>query len=179
MKRDEAIHELRPSRKELQESLSGLSEELFLRPKAFNKWMLKDLVAHIASWDEEVVRVLQTFALPMESVFTYSISESDDFAVWNQAQVDLRRERSVGEILSELETSRRDLIQVVEGLTDPVLNRSRMTSWGMPATGFELIIRQVAHDREHAEQVRKYRRKMERWQRARKNIVEKRKANKK
>ncbi len=51
-----------------------------------------------------------------------------------------------------------------------------MTSWEKPATGFDLIRIQVAHDREHAAQVRSYRKKIERWARARQKLSAKRKA---
>jgi hypothetical protein len=175
MKRDEAIQQLRAGRKELQETILGLTEEDFLRPKAIDKWTLKDMLAHVASWDEEIVRVLQTFTMPGESQYTYVIADRNGFAVWNEEQVGSRRERTFSETMSEYEIARRDLIQVVEGLTDAVLNRSRMTSWGKPATGFALIMTQVEHDREHAEQVRSYRKKIDRWARARQKLTEKRK----
>jgi hypothetical protein len=178
MKRDEAIQQLRTARKELVETISGLNEEDFSRSKAVDKWTLKDLLAHIASWDEEMVRVLQTFTMPGESIYTYAIADRNGFAVWNEEQVAARRERAVSEVMSEFEIARRDLIQVIEGLTDAVLNRSRMTSWGKSATGFELIMTQVDHDREHAEQVRSYRKKIDRWARARQKLTEKRKTKK-
>src|SRR5262245_5598237 len=153
MKRDEAIQLLRASRKELQETLVGMSEDDYLRAKAIDKWTLKDTLAHVASWDEEMVRVLQTFTMPGESVYTYTISERNGFAVWNEEQVSARRELGVTQVLSEFETARRDLMQVIEGLTDAVLNRKRMTSWGKTATGFELVTTQMEHDREHANQI--------------------------
>jgi hypothetical protein len=83
---------------------------------------------------------------------------------------------TLAQVMSEFESARRDLIQVVEGLTDAVLNRMRMTSWGKPATGFDLLMLQMERDRANAELVRRYRKKRERWVRARKNIIEKRKA---
>jgi uncharacterized damage-inducible protein DinB len=178
MKRDEAIQQLRASRKELQETFGGLTEEDFTRARAINKWTLKDLLAHVASWDEEIVRVLQTFTMPGESQYTYTISDRNDYAVWNEEQVSARREHSVTQVMTEFEMSRRDLIQVVEGLTDPVLNRSRMTSWGTPMTGFELLVMQVEHDVDHADQVRSYRKKIDRWARARQRLTEKRKTKK-
>jgi uncharacterized damage-inducible protein DinB len=178
MKRDEAIQQLRAARKELQETLAGMSEEDFLRARAIDKWTLKDTLAHLASWDEEVVRVLQTFTMPGESQYTYIISERNGFAVWNEEEINARRERTVSQIMSEFETARRDLIQVIEGLTDAVLNRSRMTSWGRPATGFELRVTQAEHDREHANQIRSYRKKIERWARARQKLTEKRRTKK-
>jgi hypothetical protein len=178
MKRDEAIQQLRAGRKEFQETIAGLVEEDFLRAKAIDKWTLKDLLAHLASWDEEVVRVLQTFTMPGESHYTYVISDRNGFAVWNEEQIAMRRDHSLPQVMSEFEIARRDLIQVVEGLTDPVLSRSRMTSWGKPSTGFELVMTQVEHDVEHAAQVRSYRKKIERWARARQKLTEKRKTKK-
>lgn len=177
MKRDEAIHELRAARKELQETMSGLSEEDFVRPKAIVKWTLQDLLSHIAAWDEEMVRVLQAFSLASEPTFTYTISERNEYGAWNEEQVASRRGRAVEESLAEFESARRDLVQVIEGLTDPVLSRTRMTSWGVPATGFELIGGQAEHDREHAAQVRSYRKKIERWARARQKRTASRKAS--
>src|SRR5580765_5526374 len=112
MKRDEAIQLMRGSRKELTETLGGLSEEDFLRAKAIEKWTLKDLLAHVASWDEEIVRVLQTFTQPGDSQYTYTISDRNDYAVWNEEQVASRREHTVNEVMSEFEIARRDLLQV-------------------------------------------------------------------
>lgn len=178
MKRDEAIQLLRSARKEFQDTINGLTEEDLVRAKAIDKWTLKDLLANIAAWDEELVRVLQTFTMPGESQYTYAISDRNNFAVWNEEQVAARRELPLDRVMSEFEIARRDLIQVVEGLTDPVLNRSRMTSWGRTATGFELVVMQVEQDRIHAEQVRSYRKKIERWARARQKLTEKRKTKK-
>jgi uncharacterized protein (TIGR03083 family) len=178
MKRDDAIHELRAARKELQESLAGMGEEDYLRSNAIDKWTVKDLVAHVASWDEEVVRVLQAFSMQSQPVFTYLISSSKDFGAWNEDQIAQRREHTVPQVVSEFEKARRDLIQVIEGLTDPVLGRAKMTSWGEPQTGFDLIAMQAEHDREHTRQVMSYRKKIERWARARQKLSEKRKTKK-
>lgn len=178
MKRDEAIQLLRFSRKDLAETIAGLTEEDFSRAKAIDKWTLKDLLSHVASWDEEMVRVLQTFTMPGESQYTYTISDKNDYAAWNEDEVNSRRAKSVSEVMSEFEIARRDLIQVVEGLTDPVLNRSRMTPWGEAQTGFQLVTIQVEHDHEHADQVRSYRKKIDRWARARQKLTEKRKTKK-
>lgn len=179
MKRDEAIYQLRSARKELQDTLVDLTEEEYVRANAVNKWSVQDLLAYLAAWDEETVRILQTFPMPGESVYTYTISDRNDFAVWNQEQIVMRRNRPPAEVLQEFEKARRDLIQVVEGLTDAVLNRSRMTSWGKHATGFDLIMFQVERERKHAVLVRSYRKKRERWVRARKNLVARRKTKKK
>jgi uncharacterized protein (TIGR03083 family) len=179
MKRDEAVNKLRTARKDLLDSLQGLTEEDKLRPNAVEKWSIKDLLAHIASWDEEVLRVIQAFAMQPEPHFSYSISERNDFAAWNGDQIELRNERTLDQVQTEFRNARRDLIQVVEGLTDQVLMRPKMTSWGKIRTGFELLDEMVQHDVEHTKDVRSWRKKRERWARARQKYVSKRRESKK
>jgi uncharacterized protein (TIGR03083 family) len=179
MKRDEAVNKLRAARKNLLESLQGVSEEDKLRPNAVEKWSIKDLLAHVASWDEEVLRVIQAFAMQPEPHFSYSISERSDFAAWNADQIDLRKERSLEQVQTEFRNARRDLIQVVEGLTDQVLMRPKMTSWGKVRTGFELLDEMVQHDAAHTKDIRSWRKKRERWARARLKYVSKRRESKK
>jgi uncharacterized protein (TIGR03083 family) len=179
MKRDEAVNKLRAARKDLLESLEGVGEEDKLRPNAVEKWSIKDLLAHIASWDEEVLRVIQAFAMQPEPRFSYSISERSDFAGWNSDQIELRKERTLEQVQIEFRNARRDLIQVVEGLTDQVLMRPKMTSWGKVRTGFELLAEMVQHDSEHTKDIRSWRKKRERWARARQKYVSKRREGKK
>lgn len=179
MKRDEAVNKLRAARKDLLESLQGVSDDDKLRPNAVEKWTVKDLLSHMASWDEEVLRVVQAFAMQPEPRFSYSISERNDFAVWNGEQVELRKNLTLEQAETEFRNARRDLIQVVEGLTDQVLMRPKMTSWGKMHSGFELLDEMVQHDAEHTRDLRSWRKKRERWARARQKYVSKRREKKK
>lgn len=179
MKRDEAIQLLRAGRKELQDTLTELTEEDYARAKVVGKWSLQDLLACTAAWDEEMVRILQTFPMPGESLYSYTLSDRNEFGAWNQEQVELRRAQTLAQTMAELEKARRDLIQVVEGLTDAVLGRTRLTPWGKAVSGFELLAMQAERDRESAAAIRSFRRKKERWARARKNLTVKRKTKSK
>ncbi len=179
MKRDEVILKLRAARKELQDTLAGLTEEEMLRPTSVHHWSVKDFLAHIASWDEEQLRVIQAFSSQSAPQYSYEISDRDDFAIWNNAQIEQRREHSLQQVLTEFENARRDLIQIVEGFTDQVLARRKRTSWGEDRTGLELLEAQAEHDVEHAADIRGWRRKRERWARARQKYVKKRRESKK
>ncbi len=179
MKRDEAVVRLRSARKELLESLGGISEEDMVRPNAVVKWSLKDLLGHIAAWDEEILRVIQAYAMQPEPHYSYSISDRNDFAVWNAEQVELRKNNTLPQIRSEFDNARRDLIQIVEGVTDQVLMRPKRTPWDELRTGLELLDEEAAHDLEHAKDIRSWRKKRERWARARQKYVSKRRDTKK
>lgn len=174
MKRDEAVNKLRAARKELVESLEGVGDDEKLRPNAVEKWSVKDLLAHIASWDEEILRVIQAFAMQQEPRFSYTISERSDFASWNADQIELRKTRTLEQVQVEFRNARRDLIQVVEGLTDQVLMRQKATPWGKVRSGFDLLNEIVEHDADHMKDIRSWRKKRERWARARQKYVTKR-----
>lgn len=179
MKRDDAIVRLRASRRAFLETLAGVSDEDMVRPNAVEKWTLKDLLGHLAAWDEETLRVIQAFAMQSNPVYSYSISDRNDFATWNAEQFALRQEKTLEEIRAEFDNARRDLIQVIEGVTDQVLMRPKMTSWGKARTGLELLQDAADHDVEHAGDVRSWKKKRERWARARQKYVSKRREGKK
>jgi uncharacterized damage-inducible protein DinB len=179
MKRDDAINKLRAARKDLQDAGAGLSEEEMQRAGVVNEWSVKDLLAHIAAWDEEMLRVIQAFAMPGEAQYSYTISNEDDFAEWNSEQVAARRALTLEQTQHEFENARRDLIQIIEGITDPVLMRTKTTPWGTQSTGLELLNTEAEHDVEHAAHIRSWRKKRERWARARQKYVGKRRVTKK
>lgn len=178
MKRDEAIIKLRLARREFLETLVGVEDEDMLRPNVVEKWSLKDLLGHIAAWDEEMLRVIQAFTMQPEARYSYVISERDEFAVWNAEQIAARRDSTLEQIKSEFENARRDLIQVTEGMTDQVLARSKRTSWGTMQTGIELLNEIVAHDLTHAQDVRRWLKKRERWARSHQTYAAKRRESK-
>ncbi len=179
MKRDEAIVKLRAARRELFDALAGMTDEDLLRPNAADKWSVKDLLGHIAAWDEETLRVVQAFIMQTNPLYSYSISDRNEFATWNAEQAALRKDYTLDQIRRELENSRRDLIQVIEGVTDQVLMRSKVTPWGKPRTGLELLDDAVEHDLEHSRDIRSFRKKRDRWARARQKYTSKRREGKK
>lgn len=179
MKRDEALLKLRAARKELQQVLAGVPDQDRVRLKAVGEWSVKDVLGHIAAWDEECLRVIQAFAMQTEPQYAYTISEHNDFGAWNSEQIALRKERPLAAVKQEFDNARRDLIQIVEGMTDQVLMRSKLTTWGKERTGLELLEDLAAHDLDHAAMLRRWRKKRERWARARKKYVSKRREAKK
>ena len=179
MKREEAVVKLRATRRQLYEALSGIVDEDLVRPNAVGKWTIKDLLGHLAAWDEETLRVIQAFIMQSEPVYSYTISERGEFAVWNAEQITARQDHSLEAIRNELDNARRDLIQVIQGVSDQVLLRSKMTPWGRSRTSLELLDELAAHDLEHAKDVQSWRKKRDRWARARQKYVSKRREGKK
>lgn len=175
MKKSALIDRLRRSRHALLSSLQGLTEEDLLKPNAVNHWSLRELLAHLASWDAEAVRVAQANAMQDDPKFAYSISTYNDFATWNAEQIALRANQTLEQTLREVNTARSDLMQALDGMTDPVLRRAKKTPWGRVVSSYDLIATQIEHDEEHLKHILSFRKKLERWQRARTKAAVKRK----
>ena len=175
MKKSELVDRLRRSRHALLSSLQDLTAEDLLKPNAVNHWSLRELLAHLASWDAEVVRVVQAIAMQEDPKFAYSISTYNDFATWNAEQIAIRQHQTLEQTLRDLDTARSDLMQALDGMTDPVLRRVKKTPWGRVASSYDLVVTQIEHDEEHRKHILSYRKKLERWQRARAKATVKRK----
>ncbi|HEY6042489.1 MAG TPA: DinB family protein [Anaerolineae bacterium] len=175
MKKTELVDRLRRSRHILLEALKGFDEEEMLKPNAVSVGSLKDLMAHLASWDAEMVRVMQAFAMQDDPKFAYSISTYNDFATWNAEQIALRADLTLKQAVREIETARSDLMQTLDGMTDPVLRRTKKTPWGRVASSYDLILTQIEHDEEHLKHILSFHKKMERWKRARLQAAARRK----
>jgi len=96
-----------------------------LRPEdaertAIGDWSIKDIVAHIAAWDEESCRRLELIAAGREAeIVDYSDAEVDD---WNAQAVAQRRSASWSDTLAELSAARDRLQRALFALPDEHLS---------------------------------------------------------
>jgi uncharacterized damage-inducible protein DinB len=147
------LDDLEAARTELLSASEGLNEEEMVHPGVVGEWSVKDTLAHIAAWDEETRAVIHAFVTQENPVFDYKISGKRGFAKWNAQQVEKRRDLSVAQILAELEEARRELVELVQVLTEEQLNRRAVPPWRYPTTARRNLEIQAQHDREHAEQI--------------------------
>lgn len=175
MKKSEIIDRLRQSRRALLAAVQDIPEEALVRARQVDGGSVKDLLAHLAAWDEEGIRVLQAFALPGEARFSYTIAQENDFGAWNAEQTVRHKGLSLADVRREMDMARRDLIQVVDSLTEPVLNRAKRTPWQTNQSAYGVLEDLVAHELEHTADLQSWRKKMDRWKRARARLSAKRK----
>ena len=149
--RDQLVKELERAKNELRASYEGLSEERMMRPGAVGEWSVKDVLTHVASWEEvalpDLARLARGDTPTLASIDLYSTS-FDDF---NALIMSLRRNLSLDQVLRELDIVRADFMAAVSLLPDPVLAEGQF--------GRMLVQITAEHDREHAEGIRQWRQK--------------------
>lgn len=101
-------------------------------------WTFKDLVGHVAAWEEEVPRQL---AALREGTYRWSLSV-DEF---NRRAVEERRLVGAEAILDELDAAHRRLVQAVREMPEEQLADKRALEWIVEST--------YAHYAEHVSEL--------------------------
>lgn len=95
--------------------LAQIDEEQMLKPGAAGKWSVKDVIAHVASGEREIVPVLRTHVLA-GSVWNLSDDER------NEIEYQQHKDRPLNDIVNEERQAYTALLEVVQQLSDEDLN---------------------------------------------------------
>jgi uncharacterized damage-inducible protein DinB len=120
-------------------------------------WSVKDIMAHMASYEHLLSEVLCTF---LGEEFGPYMSEMAQFGrEWNDVQVERRKDKSVAQILAEYEEAH----QRVMDLATQIPTEAYRANGTMPWYGAEyclddfIVYANYAHKREHSAQIMVYR----------------------
>ncbi|UCH86965.1 MAG: DinB family protein [Dehalococcoidia bacterium] len=146
--REEARSLLEAAHKELLAAIDGLTPEQMAIP-VFDNWSVKDILAHIVSWEEYTLLDLQRLArghMPALASF-----KQEDLHNWNALVMSLRRDFPLDQVMHELEANREATIAALDALPDERLAQGQFARiWASITAG---------HDHEHAEHIRNWRQK--------------------
>jgi len=144
--REEAYSLLREAHKELLAAIDGLTPEQMAIP-VFADWSVKDILAHIVSWEEYTLLDLQRVARGhMPALASFKQQDVDNF---NALVMGLRRNFPLDQVMDELEANRQATIAALDALPDERLAQGQFARiWASITAG---------HDHEHAEDIRKWR----------------------
>jgi uncharacterized protein DUF1706 len=133
----------------LKRTLVGLSDEALRRPWC-GVWGVREILAHIAGWQREMIPVLERIARgekPIAEGVSY-----EDVEAWNARHVTARRGLTVEGIRAELEASHRDFLAAARAVPE-----SRYAPDKTATRVFDL--NGPHHYREHAAEIRAWRRR--------------------
>ncbi len=150
--KEEWLGRIRYKRGELLTSIEGLSGAAWTTGEVVPGWTAKDVLAHMVAWETRVATHLPDLLADqgMELVGV----EADAF---NAEQVELRRQRSVRELLDELSNSRQRILDVLANASDDDLTQPRTVPWGQITIERWALQELYDHDGEHAAQLRAWR----------------------
>jgi hypothetical protein len=155
--RNEILNQLEQNRAQLLEVLSGIPEHEMVSRPAVEWWTLKDLLGHIAMWEQVA---LQFIAEYRQDGLPKSLGLSDDAALdaYNKRGAALRRDWPLERVRAEFDTSHRDLMAAVQSLSDVELNAALPAPWPEGYSLASLIaVNSYDHEREHLEQISRQR----------------------
>lgn len=136
----------------LTETWAGLSDELLLTPGACGDlWSVKDLMNHIAAWQEAAIRVIGDL---LAGRWGRLGANTDSF---NKGQYELNRNRSLPESRERLELGRRALLDLLTPLTDEQL----LNEYGRQQIGWWAKWTTYAHYEEHLADLTAFRRNIQ------------------
>lgn len=149
--KDHLVKELERARNDLLASYQGLSDEQMTRAGAVGEWSVKDVLTHVASWEEVALPDLARLARRDTPILASIDLYSANFDGFNALIMSLRRALPLDQVLRELDIVRADFMAAVSRLPDPVLAEGQF--------GRMLVQITAVHDREHAEDIRQWRKK--------------------
>ena len=107
--------------------LARFNEEQFTAPGAVGDWLLKDTLAHIATWQRRGVERLEAVRLHKEPN-TPIIRTPEESAHFTEGHYQANRERSLAEIWEDFRSSYQQLLAGVAALDEQtLLERGRFT----------------------------------------------------
>lgn len=153
--RRQALARMRRSRAATLALLARISEEAILQPRTQGAWSIKDVLTHIAAWEEEGTRRLRLIARGQahRMVWYETMADADRF---NARAVRAARRTSLRGILARLARARAALVQTLRRLPPRTLADP---THALPVT---VWLREFAwtHERAHRREIRAWRRRV-------------------
>lgn len=148
MTRDELLRQMKTERERLWSAIGGLDGDALALPGANGEWAVRDILAHMAFWEEHASQRLRLIAQGRaEGIHYYGSEEIDDINAQVFAE---RRPWTVAEAEQALRLARQHLLEDLAALTDDQFGSSPA---GIPVLAW-LAADTFEHDQEHLPQIR-------------------------
>jgi hypothetical protein len=136
----------------LLDAITTLPEGLLDEKGEVGEWSIKNVLAHLTSWERIVIDFLPERLATGNRPHIFSVMSADQDA-WNAQQVASREHLTPKEQLDEFEQTRQALLQLLYDLGEETLNRQHpWPEWQGTLAAY--ILEQVGgHEREHQEAV--------------------------
>jgi len=153
MTKEEVLARLAESRQTLHQAIEGLSEEEMTQPQVEGVWTVKDVLGHIASWEETCLEPLRRYA----DGGPFEVEVIEDYLVWNDEQATHKRDIPLDAILDELLTVRQGLVEAASRLSARQWKQRVPFSWGGQGTIAGVLDVFYRHEMEHVRHIQRWR----------------------
>jgi hypothetical protein len=132
--RDESWSALNHNFKAFMDCLGKLTEEELTSTQVEGCWTVKDVVAHVWSWDDEAIRTVKEWMGPRK----WQQSAFDGEDAWNEARVAEKSALPLIQTVDGLTGAHRRLVRLLDATSDEELAQVARSPWGdeMPLVDF-------------------------------------------
>jgi hypothetical protein len=141
----------------LLKSVEGLSEADWEVGGVCGWWSVKDIIAHLASYELLLAEALDTF---LGAEFGLTMSEMAQMGgAWNDSQVERRKGKSVAEVLAEYEEAHQRVMDLAVQIPAEKYRENGTIPWYGPEYCLDdfVVYTSYGHKREHSAQIMVYR----------------------
>jgi DinB superfamily len=110
------------------QTIDGFPESAWETPGACGVWSVKNIIAHLASYEHVLVDVLTTF-LADGATTPYLARFTEPGGQFNDVEVGQRKERTVKEVLGELNDTHAQVMSLVAQIPAETLRRAGTLPW--------------------------------------------------
>ena len=153
--RDEAWDALNHNFKSLMDCLGKLTVEELTTTQVEGIWTVKDVMAHVWSWDDEAVRTAKEWTGPRQ--WQKELSEDED--AWNEAQVANRAALMLIPVVDGLTGAHRRLMHLLDTFSDEALEQVAKAPWGDEMALVDFFFEMADHYTTHMAALKLYQEK--------------------
>ena len=121
MTRDQLLNQLESAWTALRESYAGLPDTSLTEPGVVEDWSVKDILAHVTTWEEEALKYLPVIA-EGRTPPKYSV-QYGGIDAFNALRTEQKRSLSLPEVLRELEVTHRHLVEYIGDVPEQQFTR--------------------------------------------------------
>lgn len=117
-RKSEILDQIRTTHQQLEEALARVAPAGMTQPGVNGEWSVKDVLAHIAWWEQHLLRRLHS---GHEDLYVEGVDGRETTDRANAEVFAANHERPLAEIRAEFDASHRDLLTTVEAMSNEQL----------------------------------------------------------
>src|SRR2546423_1012312 len=120
MDKQQLLKQLEKAWAAIKESYAGLSDSQLTEPGVMGGWSIKDILAHVTTWEEEALKYLPLILSGGRPPRYIQYGGIDAF---NAQMAEQKRDLELSEVLRQLEETYRRLLDYLQGVPDEHFSR--------------------------------------------------------
>jgi hypothetical protein len=115
MNRDRLLRRLEEDWQSFLATFAGLSDAVLHEPGVVGEWSIRDLMAHVTTWEEEALKALPSI---LEGGSTVRYAQYGGIDAFNAAALERKRHMSLAEVRRALASTHTRLVDFVSGVPE-------------------------------------------------------------